>query len=178
MPIWRHFWYLQALHLLRLSGVRMHWPPKKHLYFSALVMLRLKKPYRGSMVMLMVMPAFEATLPRINRREERWKVLLFVYPFRILFPSRQSTVCLRDGLRRINCIFIFEFFQAPRYLGVVVDLHAKIQISSCSSSMKKITLKLKLCIEDYYGKKFFYCRLFCFKHVLINVVLFETILNI
>ena len=86
-------------------------------------------------------------------------------------------MCLRDGLRRINCIFIFEFFQAPRYLGVVVDLLAKIQTSSRSSSMKNITSKLKLCIEYYYGKKNFHCRPFSYKHVLINVVLFETFLN-
>ena len=66
-----------------------------------------------------------------NHRRESIKV----------FSMHRGTVCLRDGLRRINCIFLFEFFQAPRYFGVVVDLHAKIHISSCSSSMKNITLK-------------------------------------
>ena len=74
------------------------------------------------------------------------------------------TVCLRDDLRRMNCILVFEFFQAPRYFGVVVDPLAKIQISSRSSSVKNITSKLKLCIEDYYGKKIFIAT-----HFLINM---------
>ena len=47
------------------------------------------------------------------------------------------TVCLRDDLRRINCILVFEFFQAPRYFWVVVDLHTKNHIFIRSSSMKK-----------------------------------------
>ena len=52
------------------------------------------------------------------------------------------TVCLRERLRRINCIFLFEFFQAPCHFGVVGDLHAKIQCPNSLSSMKYMTLKL------------------------------------
>ena len=59
-----------------------------------------------------------------------------------------------------------------------MDLHAKIHNSNRSSSMKNDTLKLELCIEDYYEKKFFYCGPFSLKHLLISVVLFKTFLNI
>ena len=88
------------------------------------------------------------------------------------------TVFWGGWLRRINCIFVLEFFQAPWYLGVVVDLHTKIQCSSRSSSMKNTASKLKFYIEEYYRKKIFYSRLFSQKHLLIGVALHKTFPNI
>ena len=105
-------------------------------------------------------------------------MLVMVESSRKLWWRRRSTVFWGGWLRRINCIFVLEFFQAPWYLGVVVDLHTKIQCSSRSSSMKNTASKLKFYIEEYYRKKIFYSRLFSQKHLLIGVALHKTFPNI